>query len=92
MDLHIPPFEDWKAILQEAVDKSDIMLVAMGPEWIDLFEGRRVSGEPDWVRFEVASALARGIPIGPVLLGLQEVPSGNGVARRHAGTLGSSTG
>ncbi len=75
MDLEIPPLADWKNILRDAVEQSSIMLVAMGPRWPELLKERQDSGDPDWVRFEVATALARNIPVGAVLFGRAKVPA-----------------
>jgi hypothetical protein len=75
MDLEIPPLADWKGILRDAVAQSSIMLVAMGPRWLDQLKQREASREADWVRFEVATALTRSIPIGAVLFGKARVPA-----------------
>ena len=69
MDVEIPPLADWKQVLRDAVAQSTVMLVAVGPEWLDLLAKREKDGTPDWVRFEVTSALDHGIPVGPVLFG-----------------------
>jgi hypothetical protein len=75
MDLQIPPLANWKNILRDAVAQSTIMIVAMGPRWLGLLHERRDSGEADWVRFEIAAALARNIPVGAVLFGDTKSPS-----------------
>ena len=69
MDVAIPPLADWKQVLRDAVSGSTVMLVAVGQKWLDLLTQREEDGTPDWVRFEVVSALDHGIPVGPVLFG-----------------------
>jgi len=75
MDLEIPPLADWKAVLHTAVTNSSLMLVAIGPMWLELLQEHRESNDADWVRFEVSTALTREIPIGAVLFGDAKMPT-----------------
>lgn len=57
--------------LERALSSCRVMLVLIGPQWLDIRDEsgvRRLDQPGDWVRQEVASALARGIPVVPVLL------------------------
>jgi hypothetical protein len=74
----IPPGEDFRAIIRQAVEGSRVMLVVIGPSWLTITgeEGRRRLDDPDdFVRVEIESGLARGIPIVPVLVGRARMPS-----------------
>jgi hypothetical protein len=54
-----------------AVARSDVMLVVVGRHWLDMRDDqnqRRLDDPSDWVRLEIASALAREMPIIPVLV------------------------
>src|SRR5690606_37915230 len=58
----IPPGEDFRTVLQQAVETSDVMLVIIGPQWTNITDsqGKRRLGDPnDFVRIEVESGLAR---------------------------------
>jgi hypothetical protein len=71
MDIDNIPFgTDFRAHLQETLDRCDILLVVIGPRWFGLDEqGKpRLSEEGDWVRIEVATALAKKIPVIPLLV------------------------
>ena len=57
--------------LEKALAACSVMLVLIGPRWLtaqDAQGRRRLERPEDWVRQEVATALARGIPVVPVLL------------------------
>jgi hypothetical protein len=61
----------------EQVNKCDVLLAIIGPGWVDARdeEGRRRLDEPsDFVRIEIAAALARQMPVIPVLLDGTKVP------------------
>jgi hypothetical protein len=70
---------DFKPALRGAVGKCDIMLVVMGPEWLDATDpasgARRLESPNDWVLTEIAEALARGIPVIPVLVRGASLPA-----------------
>jgi TIR domain-containing protein len=67
----IRPGEDFQSVLKNDLEKCKIMVVVVGPRWLDLL---RSSGPADsdtshdFVRLEVASALERKLPIFPVLV------------------------
>lgn len=67
----IEPGLDFTRALDKALRSSGVMLVLIGPEWLDVADkqGRRRLDIPtDWVRLEVATALQRDIRVIPVLM------------------------
>jgi hypothetical protein len=78
----IPPGKNFRTFLQDAVTRCDVLLVIIGAGWLDLrFEEgpnnaqRRLDDPDDFVRIEIASALGRGIPVIPVLVGGAKMPT-----------------
>jgi hypothetical protein len=73
----IPRGADFARNLTNALATCDVLLALMGPDWL-LCTGadgqRRLDVPEDWVRNEVATALRRGIPVVPVLLGGARLP------------------
>ncbi len=66
----ISPGEDFVIALERALEECAVMLVLIGPIWLDVTDanGRRRLDDPhDWTRLEVATALRRGIRVIPVL-------------------------
>lgn len=62
--------EDWQAVLREQIDTADVVLVVIGPNWLDVRDEqgrRRLDDEGDFVRWEIAEA----IRLGKVLVPLQ---------------------
>jgi hypothetical protein len=77
----IPLGIDFRNYLEDWIGRSDLVLVIIGPRWLDSraggdagTTGRRLDNPADFVRIEVASALARGIPVIPVLVGGATMP------------------
>lgn len=70
----IPPGADFRTVLSDEVSRADVVLVVMGQQWTQLLEER---GEDlrDFVRIEIESALERGIPVIPLLVGGASLPS-----------------
>jgi len=67
----IPLGADFRQILRAAVGQCAAMLVVIGRRWLDVAEphGRcRLDNPNDFVRIEIEDALARGIPVIPVLV------------------------
>lgn len=73
----IPIGMDFREHLTEAVGGCEVMLVVIGPRWVDVSrDGRRRLEDPlDFVRIEVEAALQRGVPVVPVLVGGASVPA-----------------
>jgi TIR domain-containing protein len=72
MDLDsIEPGLDFAEVIEEAVDSSAVLLALIGRQWLTLTgdDGARKLDNPgDYVRFEVTTALERGVRVIPVLI------------------------
>ena len=72
MDLDsIEPGLDFAEVIREAVDSCTVLVALIGRQWATLTdeEGRRRLDNPDdYVRFEVQTALERGVRVIPVLV------------------------
>lgn len=67
----IAPGVDFEAALGQALKACAVMLVVIGPRWLNIADaqGRRRLDQPgDWIRAEVAEALRRDVRLIPVLL------------------------
>ena len=68
----IPRGADFAQVLTAALEECDALLALIGPKWIGCTRSdgtRRLDAPDDWVRNEISRALARKIPVVPVLLG-----------------------
>ena len=58
--------------LEKALAACSVMLVLIGPQWLDMPDrkrgGRRLDQADDWIRQEIATALKRDVRVVPVLL------------------------
>jgi len=62
---------DFRKVIEENVAGCGVLLVVMGPEWLNAKDesgARRLDDPSDFVRLETASALRRDIPVIPVLV------------------------
>ena len=74
----IPLGENFPATLRRNVEAADVALVLIGPRWLaaaDEQGRRRLDSEGDFVRREVAEALASGKRVVPVLLNDTPMPA-----------------
>jgi formylglycine-generating enzyme required for sulfatase activity len=55
--------------LAKALSQCDVLIAVMGPRWMELSKARTASGERDYVREEIAEALARKLTVIPVRVG-----------------------
>ena len=55
--------------LSKALDECDMLIVIIGPHWLQLLHARSEIGERDYVREEIAEALRRRIAVVPVRVG-----------------------
>src|SRR6516165_1707409 len=58
---HIKPGDDFAAVLNAQVEQCDVLLAIIGERWLDARDSegnRRRDKEDDFVRFEIATALA----------------------------------
>jgi tetratricopeptide (TPR) repeat protein len=77
MDIDNIPFGiDFRKNLAEALAKNEILLAVIGPDWLGATPSgpSRIHDETDPVRIEVETALQRGIPTIPVLVGGAGMP------------------
>jgi len=77
MDIDNIPFgTDFRKNIAEALAKNELLLAVIGPDWLGAApSGRsRIHDEDDPVRIEVETALQRGIPTIPVLVGGAGMP------------------
>lgn len=82
MDIdNIPYGLDFRVHLQQQLNRCDILIVVVGPRWFGLNDAGqpRLFEEADWVRIEVASALAKKIPVIPLLIDGTQMPPPNGL-------------
>jgi tetratricopeptide (TPR) repeat protein len=64
----IPPGFDFASFINRAVANADVVLVLIGPDWLDELDDRRRRAEPDFVRLEIARALECDRHVVPVLV------------------------
>lgn len=64
----ILPGVDFRRVLEHEVASTDVMLAVIGPDWVNRENKRRLNDPNDYVRFEIETALKRGIPVIPVLV------------------------
>lgn len=69
----IPLGVNFSLHIQSAVAACDVLLVLIGPQWTE--QRPRLDDPRDFVRIEVEAALARNIPVIPVLLGGTAMPT-----------------
>ena len=77
MDIDSIPFGlDFREHIHESLERSDILLAIVGPRWIAADESgqSRIHDENDWVRIEIEAALAKKIPVIPVLIDGTRLP------------------
>ncbi len=74
----IPLGDDFRKVLKKAVGTCRVILAVMGPAWDEVTNDagqRRIDDPADYVRFEIGSALQRGIPVIPVLVHRTTLPA-----------------
>jgi hypothetical protein len=91
----IRPGLDFRRQIHETIDKAEIVVAIIGPNWMG-GDGRRIDDPNDFVRLEVAHALQRDIPLIPVLINNTKMPAAEslpeelrGLVYRHALPLDS---
>lgn len=72
-DLGIKPGDDWLQTIERKLDASKVLLVVVGPRWIEM-AANRPAGERDFVRAELERARAKGIRVMPVRVAGARVP------------------
>jgi anti-anti-sigma factor len=69
----IPIGVNWRTRITDSVSQCDVFVAVVGDKWVE--ELRLREGTNDMVRFEIESALKRGIPIVPILVSNAAFPS-----------------
>jgi uncharacterized protein (TIGR02594 family) len=74
---NVPVGVDFRSHIQDVLQQSDVLLAVVGPNWRGSTPegGARIDEDNDQVRIEVETALKKGIPVIPVLVGRGEIPS-----------------
>ena len=78
MDLgQIKAGEDFTRVLAEQIAACDVVVALIGPGWLNASnaQGRRLDQADDFVRYELASALAEGKRVVPLLVGGARMPA-----------------
>jgi hypothetical protein len=72
----IPLGNDFRAVITDAVESCQVVLVIIGRQWLTIGSGaaRRIDEPADYVHIEVAAALNRQIPVIPVLVENASMP------------------
>ena len=68
------PGEQFAERLEKELAGCDVLLAIIGPKWLELLEARLATGERDYVREEIGTALKRRIIVVPVLVDRAELP------------------
>ena len=78
MDIDSIPFgTDFRQYIQEALAQNDILVAVIGPKWLGPGKDGhlRIAEETDPVRIELETALKKGSPVIPVLVGGATMPT-----------------
>ena len=68
MDLKIPDSTHFEKHIIEEVDKSDVLVAVIGPQWLDLLKEKSESDKPDLLVMEIERALDKGKMIAPICI------------------------
>jgi len=73
----IPLGVDFRVHLGDVVGRCNLLLAVIGPQWLAAAgpNGRRLDDSSDFVRIEIEAALARNIPVIPLLVGGADLPA-----------------
>ncbi len=99
MDLsNMPYFTDFAEFIREKVLESEVVIVIIGPQWLDLLRERATRDETDFVRLEIAIALEQSKLVAPICIkgakmpntkDLQDFADLKAITRYHAPELDS---
>ena len=76
----IPLGDDYRLHLREKAQNCQVLVAVIGSDWVTVTDPdgqRRLDNPNDWVRIEVETALNRGIPVIPLLVGGACIPAEN---------------
>ncbi|MGH6833187.1 MAG: toll/interleukin-1 receptor domain-containing protein, partial [Methyloceanibacter sp.] len=77
MDIDSIPYGlDFRKHIREALKRCDLMVAIIGPRWAALNEQgqSRLADDTDWIRIEIEAALAKDVPVIPVLVNGAAMP------------------
>lgn len=96
----LAPGLDFVDQIHSSLEEATVVLAVIGPTWLSARgpRGRRLDDENDYVRLEIEAALARDIPVVPVLVHGADMPSPadlppsiSRLSYRHAFTLSDNS-
>jgi hypothetical protein len=64
----IPFGVDFRKHIRQKLDQCDTLIAVIGPRWLGEGDHQRIHDGNDFVRFEIETALQRGIPVVPLLV------------------------
>ncbi len=70
----LKPGERFEEVLTTALASTKVLLVLIGPRWMELLRARMAEGSMDYARKEIAQALAQRIKVIPVLADQTQLP------------------
>ncbi|MCL4256508.1 MAG: formylglycine-generating enzyme family protein, partial [Anaerolineae bacterium] len=77
MDLsNMPYFTDFAEFIREKVLESEVVIVIIGPQWLEHLRERATRDETDYVRLEIAIALEQGKLVAPICIKGAKMPNG----------------
>src|SRR5690348_592330 len=78
---HIPLSQDFRSVLEQEIEKADVMLVIVGSKWLNITDAegnRRIDNSNDPLRFEIEIGLHKdGLLIIPLLIDNASMPEAN---------------
>jgi Ca-activated chloride channel family protein len=77
IDLDLPPGADVRRYITEKLNSCIVLLAVIGPDWLTMSDehgARRLDGELDYVRLEIATALLSDTAIVPLLVKNARMP------------------
>lgn len=80
----IEPSHDWKVAIKEGLRQCKLLIAVIGPKWMVATNAsgtRRLDDPADLLRFELSTALQKGIPILPLLVGKAQLPRSEDLPR-----------
>ncbi|MFN8527462.1 MAG: toll/interleukin-1 receptor domain-containing protein [Anaerolineae bacterium] len=89
----LPKFEDIAQCIRDRIIDSDAVMVIIGPKWLKLLNNRIDSGELDYVRLEIETALQHDRFIAPICIMGAKSPSPQSLPeslRKLSGILAAS--
>lgn len=73
MDVNsIAPGQTWPTRIRDQLDSATLVLALIGKKWFrarDEWGRRRIDSPDDWVALEIKTALKKGVPVVPVIIG-----------------------